>query len=85
MPAPTIKTTTLRTVKEEHELTLTNEELIVILQDKGYKIPQACEVFVTVPGGGDWSNTDLSVDARNPLRVTWITYTESKDDGQKTD
>jgi hypothetical protein len=33
-----------------------------------------------VPGGGDWSNTDVAIDDRNPVYVEWV-ISEEKTDG----
>lgn len=33
------------------------------------------EVFVKVPGGGDWSNTNLDIDENNPIVVD-VQYTD---------
>jgi len=76
-----VKKTVLTTITQEHELELTNEELIVILQNAGYEVGQHSKVFVTVPGGGDWSNMDLAISGRTPLRLTWKTVQEKKSDG----
>lgn len=37
------------------------------------EIPDNAEVFVRVPGGGDWSNTDLNLDDTR-LVVRWTEY-----------
>jgi len=29
------------------------------------------EVYVRVPGGGDWSNTNLDVDEKCPILIEW--------------
>lgn len=42
---------------------------------KQFRIPANAthlKVYVKVPGGGDWSNTDLELDDSNSLYVSWI-------------
>lgn len=34
---------------------------------KRLRLPDDAEVFMQVPGGGDWSNTDLVVEGGRPL------------------
>ena len=43
---------------------------------KRLRLPPDCRLFVQVPGGGDWSNTDLDIDLR-PLVAVAV------DEGQK--
>lgn len=40
------------------------------------QIPDNAEVFVTVPGGGDWSNTNLDIDDHSVEIVWTITTTD---------
>jgi len=68
MKANTNRTTTTRTV-DTYEFTA--EELIEALKQAGL-LPNEIShkestVFVRVPGGGDWSNTDLEIDEDRPL------------------
>ena len=70
MKANTNRTTTTRTV-DTYEFTA--EELIEALKQAGL-LPNEIShkestVFVRVPGGGDWSNTDLEIDEDRPLTV----------------
>lgn len=48
------------------EGTITIEDL-----RKAFKIPDCASVTVRVPGGGDWSNTDLDIDRDTSITVTW--------------
>lgn len=36
------------------------------------EIPQDAKVFVRVPGGGDWSNTDLDIDPDTHVQVRYV-------------
>lgn len=40
-------------------------------------IPENADVFIMVPGGGDWSNMRLDVDNDNPVTITWKEREES--------
>lgn len=37
----------------------------------GFSIEHIQRVFVRVPGGGDWSNTDLDIDFQCPLVIVF--------------
>lgn len=50
---------------------LTGEQLLRILKDIGYTIPDYATVTVHVPGGGDWSNTDLDIEEQTPIKIAW--------------
>jgi len=59
------------TVSTTCRIDITRAELIEALN-----LPKDAEIFISIPGGGDWSNTDLSIDAETPLKaeftmVTW--------------
>ncbi len=66
------------THREETVLSFTAEEVIDALRKAG-KLPYPSdtqrvtqEAYVRVPGGGDWSNTDLTLDD-TPLMVKVVT------------
>jgi hypothetical protein len=42
-----------------------------LLEEQGVVLPASVSITVQVPGGGDWSNTALDVDDRNPVVVAW--------------
>lgn len=48
-----------------HEGTITASDL-----RKMFHIPAHAEIWVRVPGGGDWSSTDLLI-AESPIQVKW--------------
>ena len=63
-----------RTTRTERRVTLrmTAEELLSLLRRDGQAIPKSgVDVTVRVPGGGDWSNTDIDVDSENPIKITF--------------
>ncbi len=49
------------------ELLKTEKEAEKYLDDKSSYLLK--DVFVRVPGGADWSNTDLAIDADTPLQL----------------
>lgn len=63
------------TVTQTRTTTLTNlykKDLLEILRKVGI-IPPAGEadIYMPVPGGGDWSHTNLHADDETPLVVTY--------------
>lgn len=50
---------------------LTGPLILYLLRWTGHKIPDGAAVTFTVPGGADWSNTSIDIDADNPIRVAW--------------
>lgn len=74
MPALTIKheTTTTTTMR------FSDAEICEALRKAGHKIPlHDVRVLVRVPGGGDYSNTDLDVTAESPVTIIWETKSTS--------
>lgn len=49
---------------------LTAEDILGLLKET-IKFPSDTEVFFHVPGGGDWSNEDVTIDREHPLRICW--------------
>ena len=43
-------------------LSLKREHIIAFLRREGLEIPDDAEVFMGVPGGGDWSGENLHID-----------------------
>lgn len=56
-----------------HHISLTRNDLLLILKgEKKLDIPNSADIFIRVPGGGDWSNTDLVLDNVNTgLEIRW--------------
>lgn len=44
-----------------------------LLRAAGHEIPDDARIYFAVPGGADWSNTDIDIDKMHPLRVEWST------------
>ena len=75
------KTMTTRTVKTEEVYQFDESDIIAALRETGrlpakdVTEPHSVEVWVRVPGGGDWSNTNLELDDC-PLNVKVTTFKE---------
>lgn len=54
-----------------HTLELTKEDILAPLRER-YEIPPSAQVYVTTPGGGDWSHMPIDIDADNPVVVSWV-------------
>ena len=63
---------TTRTERTESRLELDGDTLKRLLG-----LPQHAEVTVTVPGGGDWSNTTLTIGPDATVDVVWTEETTS--------
>lgn len=63
-----------RTTKNRIELT--GKDLLRLIRSVG--APLNAEVFVLVPGGGDYAFRDLPIDEHAPLVIQW-TSTEEED------
>lgn len=73
---------TKKIITAEHTIELDSSAIRDMLNEQGAEIPEDAEVriFVGVPGGGDWSNMDLSITKDCPVRVEWRTA-ETTDGG----
>jgi hypothetical protein len=54
---------------------ITSAELIAYARSIHPIIPENARAYVTVPGGGDWSNSDIEFPT---IIIDWQTVTESK-------
>lgn len=55
--------------------TVTRVEGIILLAElkDALALPESAELFITVPGGGDWSNARMSIGEHIELQVVWET------------
>lgn len=60
-----METKTTETV-ETTRIAMSKVELL-----KALGLPQDADVYVEVPGGGDWSNCELNIDNDVPLKITY--------------
>jgi hypothetical protein len=67
------ETTTRHSIRMEvlrkHLIDALNQELKA--DGSRVRIPNDADVIVAVPGGGDWSNTELDVGVDHPLIIKW--------------
>ncbi len=42
-----------------------------------FGLPSNASVFFSVPGGGDWCNTNIDITREDPIYVTWTIEEES--------
>lgn len=68
---------TATTTEQKHSIELTGALLITLLREAGAAVPRDAAVTFHVPGGGDWSHTDVQICAENPIYIEWKTV-ESK-------
>lgn len=52
-------------------LEITKNDIIEWLLSKGEIPNDYAEVYFSVPGGGDWSNMDISIDEDNPIFIKY--------------
>jgi hypothetical protein len=74
------KTTTVITIVERHELEFDGLQIKRLLLAAGFVVPEKCDlrIYIAIPGGGDWSNTDIEISNEHPLCVEWTTTVERK-------
>lgn len=70
-----------RSAVTTHTMTVTGGEIIAALNGNAPSllppIPTDAAVFFDVPGGGDWSSTDIEIDEQHPIRIVWVTREET--------
>lgn len=77
-----MKTSSSTLIRVEKRYTFSSEEILGALRAQGLlpaRSPYGTtneKVFISIPGGGDWSNTDLDVSDEDPLRVHIVTNTQ---------
>ena len=54
------------------QIKITNHDIISMLRKKGLVTNKETitKVFVSIPGGGDWSNTDMNINDEDPIQIT---------------
>lgn len=71
------KTTRVETRKR---IELTDLDLRSLIKTAtGNDLPARAEIFIEVPGGGDWSNTSLGVNKETPVIIAWTEVVENND------
>lgn len=78
---------TVVTTERRHEIVIDNVEIRELLRRTGYNIPATARIYFMVPGGGDWSNTDVDISSDHPVTVEWTEVYQQEqpaNDRQKT-
>jgi len=63
--------------RTSHRVELDDSDLRELLKDYIPEDARSVRIRVWVPGGGDWSNTDLDIDRQNTLQISWEEFDES--------
>jgi hypothetical protein len=58
--------------KTTRTITLLGSDIVVLLNNSRvcFDIPPTAEIRVAIPGGGDWSNTDLEI-SNIEIHISW--------------
>lgn len=57
-------------LKVTKKITLTGAEIRDLIRTLGVKVPADATISVYVPGGGDWSHSDLDIN-EHPVTIVW--------------
>ena len=71
-----IEATTTKTTTVQHSVKLGAGDILDMLRKAGVPVPDSAvasdlRITVRVPGGGDWSNTNIDISASNPVVIEW--------------
>lgn len=61
------------TVTRHNSLVIDEAEMREFLRTRGFNLPSNARIYFSVPGGGDWSNTDVDISREHPIYVEWTT------------
>jgi hypothetical protein len=76
MPIP-IRTVTRTRTDKTTRIELDANALHRLLAAAGHDVPQDALIYFRVPGGADWSNTDIDIDGQHPVHICWTETTTS--------
>lgn len=62
-----VKTTTVK----HCELRIDDYNLRMMLAAIGHNIPPSAKIVFRIPGGADWSSTEVDIDFDTPIIVRW--------------
>lgn len=68
---PDIAVQKIEEITIRHKVSVSGDDIIDLLRKDGFDIKLGASVTIHVPGGGDWSNTDLDVSLENKVEVRW--------------
>lgn len=66
------------TTERHNTVVLDNLEIRELLKRIGYQVPATAQIYFTVPGGGDWSNTTVDITKENPITIEWTDVTHQE-------
>lgn len=55
----------------KYQMSLTSVDIVTMLRERGLDVPYGADIFVMLPGGGDYSNGPLMIDMRTTVRLEW--------------
>lgn len=74
---PNVVTATKVSTESKMRVVLGDKAIRTLLTHAGIIIPAGATITVSIPGGGDYSNTDLDIDDRCPVVVAWTEVVEA--------
>ncbi len=69
---------TVVTTERLHQIVIDDTEIRELLRRAGYQIPAKFQIFFTVPGGGDWSNSSVDITREYPVTIEWTEIFEQE-------
>jgi hypothetical protein len=63
-------------VTTRHVVELGKDDVARALRSLGIKVPKDASIHVNVPGGGDWSNTELEIGQDSQLYIEYTEHSE---------
>lgn len=69
---------TVVTTERLHQIIIDDTEIRELLRRAGYQIPAKAQIFFTVPGGGDWSNSSVDITREFPVTIEWTEIFEQE-------
>lgn len=72
------KTKTVRTTKSSSSLELSSDDILGLIKDVIPKDAKNVRIYVQVPGGADWANTQLVIGEDVVLNIEWETEKTEK-------
>lgn len=68
---PKIKTQISTVTTKRHALEIDARQIREMLAKCCIDVPSSATIQFHVPGGGDWSNAALDIDADHPIHIEW--------------
>jgi hypothetical protein len=68
-------TTKVVTTTVKKTVTLDRKAIQRLLAQVMSGVPVDANIYIDIPGGGDWSNTSLDISSDNPVTIEWTETT----------